>query len=224
MGRNFKIAVGEFYHVYNRGVDKREIFSDDNDRRRFFYLLFLCNGSKSFEISELKLSEVFNIDRGETLVEIGAICLMPNHFHLLLREKKEDGISDFMHKVSTAYTMYYNRKYKRTGSLFGGRFKVQHVNNDRHLNYLFAYIHLNPIGLIQSDWKETGVGDLKRSKEYLHGFVFSSYLDYVGNQHNRSFGLILNKEAFPEYFSDHREFEDFIEDWLTLREEDPGGG
>ncbi|MCX6712418.1 MAG: transposase [Candidatus Vogelbacteria bacterium] len=109
MNRKFTFTVGEFYHIYNRGTDKRIIFLDNNDRKRFYYLLFLCNGKSPFEISELDLKRVFDFGRGKTLVDIGAVCLMDNHFHLLLREKKENGISEFMHKVSTAYTLYFNR-------------------------------------------------------------------------------------------------------------------
>ncbi|MCX6713939.1 MAG: transposase [Candidatus Vogelbacteria bacterium] len=218
MSRNFQFAVDEFYHVYNRGTDKRIIFLDDNDRKRFYYLLFLCNGEKSFEISELDLKQVFDFKRGETLVDIGAVCLMDNHFHLLLHEKKENGISKFMHKISTAYTNYFNRKYKRTGALFGGRFKAEHSNNDRYLNYLFAYIHLNPIKVIQDDWQGGGINDLKKVQKYLEKYVFSSYLDYQDSQ-NRLYGLILNKEAFPEYFSEPKDFDVFINDWLELKAE-----
>ena len=167
MSRSFKFSIDEFYHVYNRGTDKRAIFLDDNDRKRFYYLLFLCNGNKPFEISELILKQVFQFERGETLVDIGAVCLMDNHFHLLLHEKKENGISEFMHKVSTAYTNYFNRKYKRAGSLFEGRFKARCIDDDRYLNYLFAYIHLNPV-------KHNFSNDYKR-------YPYSSYSAFGSN-------------------------------------------
>ena len=216
MSRKFKFAIDEFYHVYNRGTDKRAIFLDDNDRKRFYYLLFLCNGEKPFEISELNLKQVFDFKRGETIVDIGATCLMNNHFHLLLHEKKENGISEFMHKVSTAYTLYFNRKYKRTGGLFGSSFKAEHIDNDRYLNYLFAYIHLNPIKMIQADWKDNGIKDLDKVKKYLEHYIFSSYLDYQKSQ-NRLYGSILNRKAFPDYFSIPQEFDAFINDWLKLK-------
>ncbi len=82
--------------------------------------------------------EFLSLPRGNQLVSIGAYCLMSNHLHLLLREEEESGISLFMQKVSTAYTMYFNRKYKRTGSLFAGRFKAQHAGNDNYLKYLLG--------------------------------------------------------------------------------------
>lgn len=218
MSRNLQFAIDEFYHIYNRGVDKRLIFTDDNDRKRFYYLLFLCNGARSFEISELDLENIFDFDRTETLVDIGAVCLMDNHFHLLLREKKENGISEFMHKVSTGYTLYFNRKNKRTGSLFGGTFKARHVDDNRYLRYLFSYIHLNPIKMIQNDWQEKGIREIKKAKDYLATYPFSSYFDY-SKKDKRLFGLVLNKKAFPKYFSGTKEFKNFIHDWLAFRNE-----
>lgn len=216
MSRNFQFEVDEFYHIYNRGTDKRAIFIDNNDRKRFYYLLFLCNGEKSFEISELDLKRVFDFDRGETLVDIGATCLMDNHFHLLLHEKRENGISEFMHKISTAYTLYFNRKYKRTGALFSGRFKAEHVDDDVYLNYLFAYIHLNPIKMIQSDWKSDKIEDLNSVQSHLEQYAFSSYLDYLSPQ-SRLYDLVLNREVFPDYFSTPKDFDIFIDDWLKLK-------
>lgn len=216
MSRNFHFAVDEFYHVYNRGTDKRVIFLDDNDRKRFYYLLFLCNGKKPFEIYDLDLKQVFDFKRGENLVDIGVSCLMDNHFHLLLHEKKENGISEFMHKISTAYTLYFNKKYQRTGSLFAGCFKAEHVDDDQYLNYLFAYIHLNPVKMIQTDWQEEGIKDLEKAKKFLESYVFSSYPDYQKST-TRLYGRILNKEAFPEYFSTPKEFELFVNEWLEIK-------
>lgn len=157
------------------------------------------------------------IDRGETLVDVGAYCLMPNHFHLLIKEKRAGGISEFMKKISTGYSMYFNKRYERTGRLFEGTFKSVHANNDEHLKYLFAYIHLNPIKLIDPFWKENGIKDKNTASSFLKGHSFSSYLDYAGNVENNGQRLeskILNKEVFPEYFISHNDFEDFINDWL----------
>ena len=83
------------------------------------------------------------IDRGETLVDIGIYCLVPNHFHLLIKEKTENGISEFVKKVATGYSMYFNKKYERTGSLFEGPFKAKRIDTDEYLKYIFSYIHLN---------------------------------------------------------------------------------
>src|SRR3989344_907844 len=153
MSRNFNISIGEFYHIYNRGVDKRNVFEKPNDYNRFLFLLYLCNSFEHVDLQKLfrqkkTFSEIFSLEIDKKLTTIGAYCLMPNHYHLLLRETSKNGISKFMQKLSTAYSMYFNIKRQRTGALFQGRYKARHIDNDNYLKYLFAYIHLNPIKII----------------------------------------------------------------------------
>lgn len=217
MERKFKFSVDEFYHVYNRGNNKTLIFLSREDKIRFQKLLFVCNSSKPVVFKSIQGLPLDTIDRGDPLVEIGAYCLMDNHFHFLVREKIDGGISRFLEKVSTAYSMYFNKKYARTGALFEGTFRAKHVDTDEYLKYLFAYIHLNPVKMIDGSWKETGIKDREQAKEYLRRYAFSSYLEYTGR--SRPEGKILNKGAFPEYFSEHQDFENFIEDWLSYSDE-----
>ena len=115
--RRVNFATGEYYHLYNRGNSKQKIFLDDEDYNHFVKLLYLCNSVRSITYRDVT-KNVYDFDREETLVFIGAYCLMPNHFHILVKEKSEKGISKFMQKISTAYSMYFNNKYKRTGGLF----------------------------------------------------------------------------------------------------------
>src|SRR3989344_8479117 len=145
--RSFSFAPGEFYHVYNRGNDKRNIFESDEDKIRFQKLLYLCNGTKALDLRELPLGPAYHFDVGNRLTHIGAYSLMDNHFHLLLKEIAPGGISNFMLKLGTSHSKYFNLKYERTGGLFEGTFKGRHVTDDRHMQYLFAYIHLNPTAL-----------------------------------------------------------------------------
>lgn len=152
-------------------------------------------------------------DRGETLVDVVAYCLMPNHFHLLLREKKEGGITAFMLKLSTGYSMYFNKKYERTGALFEGRFKARHVGEDEYLKYLFAYIHLNPIKILDPKWRENRIEERAEAKEFLEKYRYSSYFDYRGV--DRKEGNILNKKAAPEYFEDIS-FEEYVDTWMDF--------
>ena len=140
---------------------------------------------------------------------------MPNHFHILITEKTEGGISKFMQKLSTAYVMYYNQKYKRTGSLFEGKFKAEHLDTDRYLKYTFSYIHLNPVKLIQKDWKEIGIKNKKETLNFLENYTHSSFFDYIGN--NRIQNQILNKEDFPKYFSTTGKFQNEIMDWISFK-------
>ena len=218
MERKFNFSVGEFYHVYNRGSNKMNIFLNDEDRARFQKLLYVSNNTNPFVYKTIQGLPLDSIERGETLVSIGAYCLMPNHFHLLLREKNEKGISLFLEKLLTAYPMYFNKKNDRTGRLFEGPFKATHVDSDEYLKYLLSYIHLNPVKIIDPLWKENGVTDRTRAKSYLSKYFYSSYLDYLG--HVRQEGKILNRGDFPDYFEGLKEFEQFIDEWLSYKEED----
>ncbi|MFZ2522343.1 MAG: transposase [Minisyncoccia bacterium] len=223
MQRKIEFSTGEYYHLYNRGTDKRPTFMEPLDYGRFMALLYACNNTEAANISEhfrkcLTFSEIFELDRADTLVEIGAYCLMPNHFHILVREKSEDGIPKFMAKLSTGYTMYFNKKNKRTGSLFECTFKAKHADKDEYLKYLFAYIHLNPVKIIDPKWKENGISNRISAKEYLADYQYSSYEEYLGIL--RKEGKILNRTAFPEYFTDLQDFEGFVEYWLSFPEID----
>ncbi|MEK7066105.1 MAG: transposase [Patescibacteria group bacterium] len=214
MERKFSFSEGEFYHIYNRGTDKRTIFLDDDDYRYFQKLLYMCNSVERIMLRDLSTGvSVYSISRESTLVDIGAYCLMPNHFHLLLYEKADGGISTFLKKLSTAYAMYFNKKYKRTGGLFEGRFKAVHVVEDGYLEYLFSYIHLNPIKIFQVDWRVAGIRNLKKAQAYLNDYNHSSYIDYLGII--RKENSILTKNNFPEYFSDISDFKNITDDWLN---------
>lgn len=212
--RNLKFSVDEYYHVYNRGTDKREIFLEDKDRDRFIKLLFIGNCSKAINFRDIPKGLPFaEFERGETLIDIGAYVLMPNHFHILIREKVEGGLSIFMNKILTSYSMYFNKKYKRTGRLFEGSFKAKHIDQDEYLKYLFAYIHLNPVKIIDPEWKEKGIQDKIKAEKYLLNYEYSSYLDYLNI--DRIQNKILNKESFPQYF-EFNKFSDFINEWLNF--------
>jgi len=220
MERKITFSVGEYYHIYNRGNDKRIIFIDNTDYLRFLTLLYISNNTEAVHISNLvnqgdSLVKIMKMQREDTLVDIGAYCLLPNHFHLLVKEKKENGITKFMGKMSTGYSMYFNKKNERTGKLFEGTFKSVHADVDVYLKYLFSYIHLNPIKIIDPNWKEEGIKDKNKAKEFLREYVFSSYMDYLGADRPES--GIINKQAFPDYFSTQQDFNYTINDWLSFK-------
>ena len=206
---------GEFYHIYNRGNSKQKIFHDQQDYDRFLFLLFICNSGHRFNVFNLiRDGSSYDVERGKNLVNIGVYCIMQNHFHILITETVEGGISRFMQKLSTAYVMYYNQKYKRSGSLFEGKFKSQHASSDRFLKYLFSYIHLNPVKLIDKNWKEKGIKNIQKTLEFLNTYEYSSYLDYV-NKDKRPQSIILNKKAFPDYFLSQKKFKEEILEWIN---------
>lgn len=205
--RKEPFSIGEFYHLYNRGTEKRLIFRCKKDYEHFLFLMYICNTK-----SNLKLRDISkNFDREETIVDIGAYCLMPNHFHILVYEKVENGISKYMLKLMTAYSMYFNKKYERTGKLYEGVFKSKLADRDMYLKYLYAYIHLNPAKLIDNNWKEK---DRRKSTsellEYVFDYPHSSLMEYKINKFK-----ILNPENFPSYFKTSNEHKNELFDWLT---------
>lgn len=135
-----KFVNDEYYHIYNRGTDKREIFSRAGDFLRFLKSLKEFNTSTPAWKKEIIRGLTSN---DEPFVEIVAFCLNPNHYHLILKQKQEKGITEFMRKIGTGYTMYFNKKYDRSGVLFQGKFKAVHIDTDEYLLYVSAYVNCN---------------------------------------------------------------------------------
>lgn len=219
--RTLVFSQNEFYHTYSRGADKRTIFNDLSDYSRFTELLYLSNSEFAINIRNIRKTEssIYNFERGPQLVYIGAYCLMPNHFHILLTPATEGGVQLFMQKLLTGYSMYFNKRLERRGTLFESRFKSEWADSDEYLKYLFSYIHLNPLKLIQPDWKEVGLEYVCNGLEYLDEYAFSSYYDYAKGE--RSESVILDKEKFPEYFPGVESFLTEINDWMNFKNFDP---
>lgn len=218
MSRTMRFAPKEFYHLYNRGTEKRDIFLSQNDYERFLLLLYVCNQPDAANLQEQgkNLQELIKIKNKNSLIDIAAYCLMPNHVHILAYEKQENSISKFMQKITTGYTMYFNKKYERTGALFQGTFKASWANNDRYLVYLISYIHLNPIKLIEPDWKENGITNLKHAEKFLESYHYSSYPDHLGTKRVES--AIINKNTLPKYFESSLDFKKNVVGWLTYQQ------
>lgn len=206
MNKN-ELLPDQYYHIYNRGNGKNKIFLDKEDYNKLLKLLFVYNTEINFRFRDLITAQKidgWDLDRGNNIVDICSWVLMPNHFHLIIISHRsdlwEDGcnpITEFMRKVFTSYSMYFNKKYNRTGSLFEGKFKSKLIDKENYFNYLFAYIHLNPIKLIQRDWKEKGVQNENKAIEFLNSYKFSSFLDFSG--FNRIENKIINKKSVPQY-------------------------
>ncbi len=207
--RKLRFAEGEYYHVYNRGVDKRDIFVQKRDYERFLFILFACNDTRP--LLNGGLASIESIPQRDTVVDIVCFCLMPNHYHLLLRQKSEGGISSFMQKVGTAYTMFFNIKYDRSGALFQGTFKSVHIDEDAYLSHLTRYIHLNPAELNEPGWKENGINKWDSTYAFVKNYPWSSYADYLGA---KQFGHILNSELVSDLYDSPQNYEVFMKEWL----------
>ncbi len=227
--RKIPFLRNEYYHIYNRGNSKQKIFLDKEDYNHFVKLLFVCNSKINFKfrdnIVDIKI-DAFEFERGDRLVSIGAWVLMPNHFHIYLtinphmsdmwRKDGRNNISEFIRKLLTSYAKYFNGKYKRTGGLFEGSFKAIHIKNDNQAKYLFSYIHLNPVKLIQKNWKEEGINNIENTLEFLSKYKWSSYLDY--KKADRKENQILNIEDFLSYYQNIKYFDKEILEWLKYKE------
>ncbi len=171
---------GNFYHVYNRGVEKRNIFVDVHDRDRFFQSMDEFNVIDpigSLYINTFRKQKNIR-NNTENLVNFICYCLNPNHFHFILQQVVDKGIERFMHRLSCGYTNYFNKKYKRSGVLFQGRYKALHIDSDSYLLHASAYVNLNnkvhDFGgdLSMSSWKEymENLGDFCKKSIVLDQF------------------------------------------------------
>jgi len=148
--RKTQFAEGEFYHIFNRGVDKRIVFNNQRDLNRFFQSMVLFNTEEPigsiYEHTYIKNtfgSSTSKKIKGRRLVNIVCYCLNPNHYHFILQPSIEKGIEKFMHRLSTGYTKYFNAKYKRSGVLFQGRYKSIHIDSNEQLLHTSVYVNLN---------------------------------------------------------------------------------
>lgn len=182
----------EYYHIFNRGVAKMLTFWDTFDYRRFgkTMLYYQIAGPKP-KFSRF-LPTTTPLNKNNKIVEIVCYCFMPNHFHFLLQQIKDGGITEFVSKLSNSYTKYLNTKNKRVGPLLQGEFKSVHVKNNEQLVHLSRYIHLNPL--------------VDYATKDLEMYRWSSYLEFVGKD-NRD---ICSKEAILNQFNSIEEYKQFI--------------
>lgn len=191
--RTTSLVNDNYYHIYNRGVEKRIIFSDERDYKRFLQTLYYYqfNGPKP-AFSNQSRFKIKDFTHSLKIVEITCYCLMPNHFHLLIRQLMDHGISEFIGKVINSYTKYYNTKHRRIGSLFQGGFKAVLVENDIQFIHLSRYIHLNP-------YTSELVQDLK-----LYGQ--SSYCHFIGLTSDQ----LCSAEPVLAHFKDVDDYKEFV--------------
>ena len=220
MLRKDPFITGEYYHIYNRGIDKRDIFKKNKDYERFMMLLYIANNQDVIKLDNLinilhkDYKQIMILDKGNPLVSIGAWCLMTNHFHLLVRQEVDGGITKFMRKLGVGYSMFFNIKYQRQGALFGGPFKSKCIKtDDNYMRYLFAYIHLNALDIDFGGWEDKGKYNKVELKNFLESYKYSSYQDYLGV--DRVENNILKKDSFPDYFQEEQSFEKFLENYLS---------
>lgn len=197
----------ELYHVLNRGVDKRDIVIDNRDRARFVHDLYEFN-SHSPAGNAYRRFPMMDVGRPswepthrspQPLVDIHGWVLMKNHYHLLLSERTEKGLSRFIQKLNGGYAKYFNERYKRQGALFQGKTKRILIDADGHFLHILHYIHLNPLDFTANanNWRSGVIRGSRDALDYLQKYRWSSFLDYCGH---KNFPSILHKNLFDDMF------------------------
>lgn len=203
--RKIEFANEEYYHIFNRGVDKRAIFQNKRDYERFLISMELLNDKRGGlmllwrdfkklnpRAKLLDFSKKIGFSKRERLVELNAYCLNHNHKHFIIKQLVENGIQTYMHKISTSHTNYFNTKYERSGSLFQGPFKAVHIGSNEQFLYLSAYVNKN---------------------HFIHGYKegdtweYSSLYDYLGKRNE----TLCNLRPILDQFKDAEEYKEFME-------------
>ena len=213
--RKHPLETGYIYHILNRGVEKRKVFQKDKDYFRFIHNLYEFNDEKPAQNFYYRQSSSHSHEVGprekKSLVDILAFCLMPNHYHLLIRQVKDNGITEFMRKLGTGYSMYFNQKNERVGPLFQGKFKSILVENERHLLFLPNYIHLNPLDLVSPEWRDGKIKNTERALNFLKRYKWSSYLDYAGE---KNFPLLTSRNYLLGLSGGKNNYQKILMEWI----------
>ncbi len=171
-----KYLDGHYYHIYNRGAHKEKIFFENTN---YLHLISLFK----------KYSAQYN-------VIVAAYCLMPNHYHLILRQKDNGKIGDFLRTTFNAYTQAINKRYDHSGTLFQGQCKAKHLNNDEQCLQVIRYIHRNPVAVLL-------VSSLRQ-------WQFSNYLEWIGLRH----GSLIDSDLRDSLFKTPTDYEKFAEEYF----------
>jgi putative transposase len=211
--RKTPFADNEYYHIFNRGVEKRDIFSDDRDYQRFFLSLVLMNDEKeglmirwrNYQASQPNATvEKFlrsNLSEKKPLVKIISYCLNPNHYHFILKQIRNRGIEKFMQRIATGYTMYFNKKYKRSGVLFQGKFKSSHIKSNSQLLRMSVYVNCN-----------SEIHGISPARNYK----WCSFPEYIGRRQKR----LCCTKVIMSHFKDVRDYENYaLENTLDFKEQ-----
>lgn len=199
--RIIPLVNDQFYHVYNRGVEKRRIFENRRTYTRFLQTInyYRLEGPKP-KFSNFIQYKSFEPNPDKKVVDIICYCLMPNHFHFLVKQLKEGGISEFISKLANSYTKFYNIKFDRVGPLLQGQFKAVLIESDEQLVHVSRYIHLNPASSFL----------VKKPEDY----EWSSYNEYLNNNKG-----VCSKEEILNFFKSAADYKKFVDDQIAYAQE-----
>ena len=217
----------EFYHIVSRTVGDTAVFDDEKDFYRGIFSIYEFNNANPVEIwlrrkqrkaeklEALERPTSQFIDKREKIVDILAFSFMPNHLHLILKQLKDNGVTEFMKKVNGGYAKYFNEKYKRMGHLFN-KFRAVHIRDDDQLRKTFVYVHTNLISLIEPGWKEKGIKNPEKVIKFLENNKRHSYMDYLGK---KNFPSVTQRDFLLEVMGGVEGCKSGVDDWVNQKNE-----
>ena len=231
--RKEQFETSRIYHIVLRGIDDNKLFKNNDDHYRGIFSIYEFNTINHVEILKRRrdrarmktyLKKLEKLggnptsaqidDSRDRFVEILAFCLMSNHIHLLIRQLKDGGITKFMKKFGGGYAKYFNLKYGRKGYVFQNRFLSVPIKTNEQLKIVFAYIHANPVSLVEPKWKERGIRDINKVMEFIKEYKWSSLSDYLGK---RNFSSVTDREFMLETIGGEKACDKFVGDYVEYR-------
>lgn len=217
--RRDKFVPDNYYHIYNRTIFKMPEFKNNRNCERLSQAFLLANWTEStraFQFlrnhKDATIEDAFKIaEKGERLVDILCYVIMPDHYHLLLRERKEGGISQFVRKCDISIAKYINISNERKGTIFESRFQSKYIDTNEYLLHLSLYIHLNPLDFIfGKNWRSHGLKNWQVQKKKLLNYPWSSLNFFLNNQENK---IISGTEIILDQFINSKEYDTFLREW-----------
>lgn len=209
--------ISQTYHVYNRGVERRSLFLTREDYDRFRAYLYIFNDEDSPRAANLlrpgSAESPYAHARNSQLVAIGGYCLLPHAFHIIATPLMDGGLSKFMQKISTAYTMFFNERTVREGRLFQGSYKKIPLNNKDDLRFHLSYIHLAPMHFFNKDWDEASFDELAEHEHKISSYPYSSARDYAKDDFT-----ILSKAEYFKRAARHKNMKDALKYWVDTKD------
>ena len=223
--KNPQLVNNEIYHVISRTVGDTVVFNDEKDFYRGIFSIYEFNNDNPVNIWERRKERIIEkkklgptsltLQERDMFIEILAFSFMPNHLHLLVRQLKDNGIVKFIQKVGTGFAIYFNKKHNRKGHLFN-KFRAVYVKDDDQLKNVFAYIHTNLISLIEPGWKEKGIKNSGKVKEFLENNKRHSYPDYLGKN---NFPSVTQRDFLLETMGGVEGCKEVVDNWILYKKE-----
>lgn len=220
MFRKEKFAPGEYYHIYNRTIFNTPLFKDKSNCNKLIQAFLLANSTKASEAflflrnnKNASIEDALEITKnGKKLADVICYAIMPDHYHLLLREKLEGGITSFIHRCNISVAKYINTKMDRRGPLFESLFRSKHIATNNYLLHLSLYIHLNPLDfLVGKQWRKHGLQNWNQIRNKLVNYHYSSIKSFLSKNCNDK--IISGTEIIKGQFKNKKEYESFLREW-----------